>query len=73
MGPWASGLPQKNRRGVGWKFTAPFPVGGHDHAVARWHYVCSWSKVRGEQDFLSDGNCAHGCALSLLLTGASAS
>ena len=47
--------------------------GGHDHAVARRHYVCSWSKVRGEQDFLSDGNCAHGCALSLLLTGASAS
>ena len=24
--------------------------GGHDHAVARRHYVCSWSKVRGEQD-----------------------
>lgn len=48
-------------------------IGGHDHAVARRHYVCSWSKVRGEQDFLSDGNCAHGCALSLLLTGASAS
>ncbi len=60
---------------VGPKCSPPlrFSVGGHDHAVARRHCVCSWSKVRGEQDFLSDGNCAHGCALSLLLTGASAS
>lgn len=69
---------------VGPKCSPPlrFSVGGHDHAVARWHCVCSWSKVRGEQDSgaslrgpsfsLRHTTCAR-CVLSLLLTGASAS